>query len=312
MSTGKTSVELSKDREVVITRTFSAPRRLVWEAMSRPEHVRRWYGLKVLALVVCEIDQRVGGRWRFVLRAPDGNEHAFSGVYREIVAPERVVYTESYEPLGPGHEIEVTTTLEENDGRTRLTARLVHKSPADRDAHIRSGMEVGANESHDRLAELLATLARPQGDRMPRSAFLTPPPSALSRKAALASLAATGAFVALLAALHVLRPDLQPSWRFISEYELGEHGWLMRAAFLALAIGTGSVAVAVASQARSFLGYAGIVQLALSAAGMILAAVFVPDARRRLHEVGAMLDQVPFAALCIAGSLSRNERWAGR
>ena len=155
----KTAVELPSDREVIITRTFAAPRRLVWEAMSKPEYVRRWYGLAVLSLTVCEIDHRVGGAWRFVLRAPDGSEHGFSGVYREIVAPERVVYTENYEQIGPGHEIVVTTTLEERSGQTTLRSHLAYQSKADRDGHIQSGMEAGMNESHARLAELLATLA---------------------------------------------------------------------------------------------------------------------------------------------------------
>jgi hypothetical protein len=86
----------------------------------------------------------------------------------------------------------------------------------------------------------------------------------------------------------------------------------MRVAFFALAVGTGGVAVALAAQARSLAGYFGIVQLVLSAAGMVLAAIFVPDARRHLHDLGAMLDQVPFAALFLAWSLSRHERWAPR
>ena len=154
----KTNVEQKSDLEVIITRTFAAPVRLVWEAMFKPEYVRRWYGLKILNCILCEIDLRVGGRWRFVLRAPDGSEHAFSGEYCEIVAPKRVVYTENYEPLGPGHEIRVTATFEEKDGHTRLTSHLLYKSRADRDSHIQSGMEVGANESHDRLAELLVNL----------------------------------------------------------------------------------------------------------------------------------------------------------
>jgi uncharacterized protein YndB with AHSA1/START domain len=158
MSMGKTNVELKSDREVIITRVFAAPARLVWEAMFKPEYVRRWYGLKILDCAVCEIDHRVGGRWRFVLRGPDGSEHAFSGEYREIVAPKRAVYTENYEPLGPGHEIVVTTTFKERDGQTRLTSYLLYKSQADRDGHLQSGMETGANESHDRLAELLAAL----------------------------------------------------------------------------------------------------------------------------------------------------------
>ena len=163
MSTGKTNVELKSDREVIITRTFAAPARLVWEAMTNPEYVRRWYGLKILECVVCEIDHRVGGRWRYVLRAPDGGEHAFSGEYREIVAPERVVYTENYEPLGPGHEIVVTATFEERDRHTRVTSHLLYKSQADRDGHLQSGMETGANESHDRLAELLDALTGAPG-----------------------------------------------------------------------------------------------------------------------------------------------------
>ena len=139
-------------------RSFAAPRALVWEAMSRPEYVRQWYGLKVLDLIICEIDHRVGGRWRFVLRAPDGSEHAFSGIYREIKLEERVVYTENYEPLGPGHEILVTATFDESNGLTRLRSHLQYQSQADRDGHLRSGMEVGANESHDRLSALLTRL----------------------------------------------------------------------------------------------------------------------------------------------------------
>jgi uncharacterized protein YndB with AHSA1/START domain len=165
MNAERTRVEVVSDREVVITRAFAAPRGLVWEAMSRPEYVRRWYGLRVLEMVVCEIDHRVGGRWRFVLRAPDGSEHAYSGVYREIVPPERVVHTENYEPIGPGHEIQVTSTLEERSAVTTLTARLLYQSRADRDGHLQAGMDAGANESHNRLAAVLAGLVEALGGR---------------------------------------------------------------------------------------------------------------------------------------------------
>jgi uncharacterized protein YndB with AHSA1/START domain len=158
VSVGKTTITIVSDRELLMERSFAAPRALVWEAMSRPEYVRQWYGLKILELIICEIDHRVGGRWRFVLRAPDGSEHAFSGVYREITAEERVVYTENYEPLGPGHEILVTATFDESNGLTRLRSHLQYQSRADRDAHLQSGMEAGANESYDRLSELLARL----------------------------------------------------------------------------------------------------------------------------------------------------------
>ncbi|HTN90608.1 MAG TPA: SRPBCC family protein [Sorangium sp.] len=154
-----TNLEVRSDREVVITRTFAAPRRLVFEAMTKPEHVKRWYGLRSLTMSVCEIDLRVGGRWRYVLRAPDGSEHGFTGVYREIARPERVVCTENYEPLGPGHEMVVTATYDERDGKTTLTSRIVYQSQADRDAHLQSGMEAGMRETFERLEELLPTLS---------------------------------------------------------------------------------------------------------------------------------------------------------
>jgi uncharacterized protein YndB with AHSA1/START domain len=157
-SKGTASVEFVSDREVLITRVFNAPRRLVFEALTKPEHVKRWYGPRVLTLVVCEIDFRPGGTWRYVLRAPDGSEHGFTGVYREIVPPERIVSTENYEAMMPGHEMLVTVTLEENDGRTTLKSRIVYLSKADRDGHLQSGMESGMQETFDRLAELLPTL----------------------------------------------------------------------------------------------------------------------------------------------------------
>jgi uncharacterized protein YndB with AHSA1/START domain len=154
-----TNLEVRAEREIVITRTFAAPRRIVFDAMTKPEYVKRWYGLRVLTMSVCEIDLRVGGRWRYVLRAPDGSEHGFTGVYREIVRPERVVCTENYEPLRPGHEMLVTATYDERDGKTTLTSRIVYQSQADRDAHLQSGMEAGMRETFDRLAEILPTLA---------------------------------------------------------------------------------------------------------------------------------------------------------
>jgi uncharacterized protein YndB with AHSA1/START domain len=154
-----TKLELVSPTEIIVTRTFAAPRRAVWEAMTKPEYVRRWYGLRVLKVSTCEIDLRVGGRWRFVLLAPDGSEHGFTGAYREITAPDRVVYTENYEAIGPGHEILVTTTFDEHGGKTMLKSRLVYQSDADRDAHLQSGMETGIRESFGRLEDLLTTLA---------------------------------------------------------------------------------------------------------------------------------------------------------
>jgi hypothetical protein len=130
------------------------------------------------------------------------------------------------------------------------------------------------------------------------------------RTAARLSLAAAAAFMLLLGALHFLRPELDPSWRFISEYELGDYGWMMRVAFFCLALSCASLCVAIAAQLRGVVGYLGLALLLLSAFGMILAGVFVPDPVNRLHEAGAMLDQLPFAALLISWSLSRNEDWS--
>lgn len=117
-------------------------------------------------------------------------------------------------------------------------------------------------------------------------------------------------FIALLAVLHVLRSDLDPSWRFISEYELGEYGWMMRMAFFSLALSTCSMAIALYSHVQGFAGYIGLLLLMLSGAGMALAGIFIPVIGGRLHDVGALLDQVPFAALFITWGLSRNQQWS--
>jgi uncharacterized protein YndB with AHSA1/START domain len=113
----------------------------------------------MLRMTVCEIDLRVGGRWRNVLVAPDGTEHGFQGEYREIVAPELIVSTEYYEAIGPAHAFLATVRLAEADGRTTFTNTIDYASKADRDGHIGAGMEGGMNESFDRLVTLLATLA---------------------------------------------------------------------------------------------------------------------------------------------------------
>jgi len=155
-----TTVEVVSDREVLISRTFDAPRRLVWRVMTEPEFIQRWYGMKIFTVPVCEVDLRVGGRWRFVLRAPDGVEHGYSGVYREVSAPERAVYTENYELLGPGHEMLHVADFTEQFGKTILVTRLTYQTQEDRDAHLQAGMEVGMRESTERLGEVLAQLVR--------------------------------------------------------------------------------------------------------------------------------------------------------
>jgi uncharacterized protein YndB with AHSA1/START domain len=154
------TVTLPSDREIAMTRVFDAPRRLVFEACSRPEHVARWWGPRGSTLTVCEMDFRPGGAWRFVLRGEDGRDHPFKGVYREVVPPERVVATFIYDVdfIRDSPALE-TVTFEEHDGRTTLRINVLHQSKEARDGHLHSGMESGANQSYDRLAEFLRTMA---------------------------------------------------------------------------------------------------------------------------------------------------------
>ena len=142
------------DREIVMTREFDAPRELVFEAYTNPEHIPQWWGPRVLTTTVHKMDVRPGGVWRFVQRDPNGNEYAFHGEFREIVPPERIVYTFEFEGM-PGHVLIETVTFEEHEGKTKLTARALFQTVKDRDGMLNSGMEHGAAESMDRLAELL-------------------------------------------------------------------------------------------------------------------------------------------------------------
>jgi uncharacterized protein YndB with AHSA1/START domain len=152
-------VTLPSDREILLTRVFDAPRRLVFEACTRPEHVVRWWGPHGSRLIVCEMDFRPGGSWRFVLRTADGKESPFKGVYREVVPPERVVSTFIYdvEFIRDFPALE-TITFEEHDGKTTLRINVLHDSKEARDGHVGSGMEAGAGQSYDRLAEFLKTM----------------------------------------------------------------------------------------------------------------------------------------------------------
>lgn len=161
MNTDTLTVTTPTDREIVLTRVFDAPRRLVFDAWTRPELLRRWFGPHGRELVVCEVDLRVGGAWRYVLRAPDGTEMHLHGVYREIVAPERLVRTETNDGCAAeaGGESLVTTVLVERDRRTTLTSTMRYPSQQIRDAVIDSGVERGVAESYDRLAGLLAAVA---------------------------------------------------------------------------------------------------------------------------------------------------------
>ena len=154
------TVTTPSNQEIRMTRLFDAPRHLVFEAMSKPEHVKRWWGClgDGYSVPVCEIDFRVGGRWRFVNRHPKG-EAAFHGEYREINPPNRVVFTEIFEEF-PDVVSVVTTELADENGKTRLTATVSYPSKDVRDMVIGSGMSKGAGISYDRLEDLLAELQR--------------------------------------------------------------------------------------------------------------------------------------------------------
>jgi uncharacterized protein YndB with AHSA1/START domain len=148
------------DLEIAMTRVFDAPRHLVFDAMTRPEHVRRWFGCAELALPVCEIDLRVGGAYRFTMRTPDGVDSTLQGVYREVVRPERVVFTERFSMPGfNSDEYQVTSTFVEAGGRTTLTTTILHTTRENRDGHLNSGIEKGVAPAYHRLAEVVATMA---------------------------------------------------------------------------------------------------------------------------------------------------------
>jgi uncharacterized protein YndB with AHSA1/START domain len=148
------------DQEVRMTRLFDAPRHLVFEAMTRPEHVQQWWGRlgEGYSVPVCEIDLRVGGAWRFVNRHPKG-EAAFRGEYREITPPSRLVFTEIFEQF-PDSVSVVTTEFTDEDGKTRMTATVRYPSLDVRDMVLASGMSSGAAISYDRLDDLVTALQR--------------------------------------------------------------------------------------------------------------------------------------------------------
>ncbi len=151
------TVTTPSDREIVMTRVFDAPRDLVFEAHSSCEHMSRWWGPRKYEIASCEMDFRPGGAWRIVHRGPDGEIPGFRGEFREIVRPERIVWTFEWEGM-PGHISVDTLTLEERDGKTTLTATSVFDTALDRDGMIQSGMEEGAAETYDRLDEYLEVL----------------------------------------------------------------------------------------------------------------------------------------------------------
>jgi len=156
--TGALVVTTPSDREILMTRVFGAPRQLVFDAFTKPDLVRRWLlGPDGWTMPVCEIDLRVGGRYRYVWRnEKSGKEMATGGVFRDVAAPARLVNTEKFEdPWYPGEAI-VTTTFEEERGRTTVRQSMRLESREIRDGILKSGMESGVERSYERLEEEFA------------------------------------------------------------------------------------------------------------------------------------------------------------
>jgi uncharacterized protein YndB with AHSA1/START domain len=148
------------DREIAMTRAFDAPRELVFEAWTNPEHVRQWWGPRSGAIVTCEADVRPGGSWRYVTRSESGDVIPLTGVYQEVMPPERLVHTEIYdvEPFNQGEPPITTVTFTDEEGGTLVTSVTLYPSREIRDA-VLSGMESGADEIYDRFDDYLRTIA---------------------------------------------------------------------------------------------------------------------------------------------------------
>lgn len=153
------------ERTVVITRVFDAPRELVFEAWTDPVHLAAWFGPKGYTNPVCEVDLRIGGKLRIVMRAPDGAQHPMIGIFREIVRPERLVFTNIATDIAGKILLEGLTTVtfaEHGGGQTKLTMESHAAARVDYASPMLEGMEVGWTQTIDRLGEYVATL-RPGG-----------------------------------------------------------------------------------------------------------------------------------------------------
>lgn len=163
-SSGKATVTLPTDDQILITREFDAPKHLVFKAWTTPELVKRWWHAKRGEVTIAEIDLRVGGKWRYVMIGDDGSEVGFHGEYREVVPNERLVSTEIYDGLPEGVSEEEggtvnTATFTEADGRTTVTILVQAANKVSRDAIIDSGMEVGLQDALDLLEQVAISLS---------------------------------------------------------------------------------------------------------------------------------------------------------
>jgi len=158
MDSGALKVTTRGDREIVMTRVLDAPRSMVFDAFTKPELVRRWLlGPEGWSMPVCEIDLRVGGKYRYVWRHAKGQEMGMGGEFREIVPPERIVSTEKFDESWYPGEAVGTLVLTEQDGKTTVTQTVLYQSREALEAVLKSPMESGVAAGYNRLAELLAS-----------------------------------------------------------------------------------------------------------------------------------------------------------
>jgi uncharacterized protein (TIGR03086 family) len=154
---GSATVTFPSDLEILITRVFDAPAALVFRAWTTPDLVRRWWGDETSPLVVCDIDLRVGGSWRYVTSDSHGTEMGWHGTYGRIDAPHNIVSTEVFEGYPDGGAMN-TMVLNEHDGTTTMSVTVLHRSRENRDGHVESGMEHGLQKSLNRIEDLLDTI----------------------------------------------------------------------------------------------------------------------------------------------------------
>jgi uncharacterized protein YndB with AHSA1/START domain len=157
-TSGTARVTLPADDQILIEREFAAPARLVWRAVTEPELVRRWWHANCSEMVVCEIDLRVGGKWRYVGRT-ESEEFAFYGEFRELVPHEKIVQTETFAPFPDDASTNTMTLTERDDGTTLLRTLVQHQTPQARDMHVNSGMETGMQTAFDLLEQVAILLA---------------------------------------------------------------------------------------------------------------------------------------------------------
>jgi uncharacterized protein YndB with AHSA1/START domain len=158
-NTGTLTVTTPGDREIVMTRVFDAPRHLVWDAMTKPDLLKRWLGVHHgWTLQVCEIDLRVGGAYRYVWHGPNGEVMGMGGVYREILRPERIVSTETFDQAWYSGGAEDTLILVERNGKTTLTLTVAYESREVRDGVLTSPMKEGVAAGYDVLDGVLASV----------------------------------------------------------------------------------------------------------------------------------------------------------